>query len=944
MELCDHPRMNPVSVSPVWQHLLQQVAQQLAGCGADPSRSVVLLPYAQLLPVARQQWALLPQAGMLPRFETTSNWAARRGPFVPGPHDLTVDPAQGLLVAEGLLRSAGQRRDAAWLAGRVREAALQLMPLAAAQAPELRPQWWQGLLPELLGTLGGAEALRYETLVAQVALAWAGSSDYATDGLFAALEQGEIDALVLVRGFQRDALAEALHVRWLALRPDAGFVMDLPGQWREAAGAAVDAGRRTALSDAASSSADGASDRSASGTDAGVALAPVPILLQVARDLEDQAALAAACVQQEVEREQGLVALVDSDRALTRRIRALLEAQKLTVRDETGWKLSTTRAASQVMALLRACAPQAGSDAVLEWLKLAQTVPVVAQADEHPVPAARVQAVEAWLRKQGVARWPSLAAWKRWDDAAAGWVQTVEEWRQALQAPRPLQQWLADLALTLTHTGQLAWLHGDPAGQAVLKAWHAQPGAAELLHDETRWTLEDFTRWVQDVLEAGSFKPPYPLQEQVVILPLSQLLARPFAAVVLPGCDEQRLPAAPEPPGDWTAAQRELLGLPLRAGLQQAQRAAWEHALQLPSVTLLNSLSDGGGEALLPSPLLLESWHLAGEGGRRPMQAGTELRVLRALEKRPVAPPQVVSRALTLSELSASAYDTLRACPYQFFGQQQLKLREVPELDHALEKRDFGNWLHEVLALFHKRWQQLDVADPGLEQLVQWMDQAAQDALRSEGLDEVDFVPYQSVWPRLRDGYLHWLLGEHAATQARFDAAEQWRERSLREVFAALQADMPADPEQPALQAADIPDVRLRGCLDRVDRLLLPPDDDGTAPQWLLLDYKSEAAAKTSERIKRPDEDTQLAFYATLLAPEPVQVAYVNVGESGETKLYPHQEVHQLTTQLVHGMARDLQGIARGTPLQALGRGGRCDYCAMRGLCRRDFWDEEEQA
>ena len=95
-------------------------------------------------------------------------------------------------------------------------------------------------------------------------------------------------------------------------------------------------------------------------------------------------------------------------------------------------------------------------------------------------------------------------------------------------------------------------------------------------------------------------------------------------------------------------------------------------------------------------------------------------------------------------------------------------------------ERDIARFESEPLALFHKRWQQLDVADPGLAQLVQWMDQAAQDALRSEGLDEVDFVPYQSVWPRLRDGYLHWLLGEHAATQARFDAAEQWRARGVR--------------------------------------------------------------------------------------------------------------------------------------------------------------------
>lgn len=903
--------MNPVTVSPVWQRLLQQVAQQLASCGADPSRSVVLLPYAQLLPVARQQWALLPGAGLLPRFETTSNWAARRGPFLPGPDDLTADAAQGLLTAERLLKGAGQRREAGWLAGRVREAALQLMPLAVAQAPDQRPAWWQELLPQLMGTLG-AEALRYETLVAQVALAWAGSSDYATDGLYAALDDGEIEALVLVRGFQRDALAEALFARWQALRPDAAWSLDLPAQWQEAVGA------------------DGA--------------ARTPIQVHVARDLEDQAAVAAASVQQEVEHGQGLVALVDSDRALTRRIRALLEAQGLTVRDETGWKLSTTRAASHVMGLLRACAPQADSDTVLEWLKLAETVPAAPDAEGHPVPSFRVQAAEAWLRKQGAAGWPALTAWKRWDDGAAGWVQTVEQWRQALQAPRPLRQWLADLVLTLEHAGQLGWLQADPAGQALLQALHAQPGAAELAAGEERWSLEELTRWVQDVLEAGSFKPPYPLQEQVVILPLSQLLARSFAAVVVPGCDETRLPASPEPAGDWTVAQRELLHLPLRTELQQAQRAAWEHALQLPSVTLLSCLGDGSGETLLPSPLLLEAWHLAGEGTHRPMRGGEELRVPRAVEQRPVRPPRVVGSALTLTEISASAYDTLRACPYQFFGQQQLRLREVAELDRALEKRDFGNWLHAVLALFHTRWKQLDVEDPGLDQLVQWMDQAAQEALASEGLDEVDFVPYQSVWPRLRDGYLRWLQQEHAASQARFEVAEQWRERSLREVFVALEADLPADPERAPLSGEQIPEVMLRGCLDRMDRLVLPPDDDGAAPQWRLLDYKSESPAKTAERIRQPDEDTQLAFYATLLAPEPVEVAYVNVGEDGETKLYAHKEVHALTTQLVHGMALDLRDIAAGTPLEALGRGARCGYCAMRGLCRRDFWEEEKKA
>ena len=31
---------------------------------------------------------------------------------------------------------------------------------------------------------------------------------------------------------------------------------------------------------------------------------------------------------------------------------------------------------------------------------------------------------------------------------------------------------------------------------------------------------------------------------------------------------------------------------------------------------------------------------------------------------------------------------------------------------------------------------------------------------------------------------------------------------------------------------------------------------------------------------------------------------------------------------------------AAGEPLPALGEGKACEYCAARGLCRKDFWTE----
>jgi ATP-dependent helicase/nuclease subunit B len=44
----------------------------------------------------------------------------------------------------------------------------------------------------------------------------------------------------------------------------------------------------------------------------------------------------------------------------------------------------------------------------------------------------------------------------------------------------------------------------------------------------------------------------------------------------------------------------------------------------------------------------------------------------------------------------------LRACPYRFFAERVLHLSELDELDDEVEKRDYGTWLHDVLAVFHR--------------------------------------------------------------------------------------------------------------------------------------------------------------------------------------------------------------------------------------------------
>ena len=83
-------------------------------------------------------------------------------------------------------------------------------------------------------------------------------------------------------------------------------------------------------------------------------------------DAEDEAQRAAACVIGTCERRALSRGFAGNDRLLDpARRRHAATASGAAVRDETGWKLSTTHAAAQLMALLRAADAAASMDEVL---------------------------------------------------------------------------------------------------------------------------------------------------------------------------------------------------------------------------------------------------------------------------------------------------------------------------------------------------------------------------------------------------------------------------------------------------------------------------------------------------------------------------------------------------------------------------------------------------
>ncbi len=839
-----------------WAVVLERVRAHAEARGAHLAATVVLVPYAQLMAEGRRLWARHFPDGFSPRFETTRNWARQLGqPQIEG-SEFTGDVARDAVNARDLLERAGLAAQREVLAGPLLEMAAQLFAAMAAVPPAQREDWAQSARA-LLPAGGDGGALRLEAAAARIALEWVLASQPPCDVLFEPAVREGTEALVVLQGYQPDVLAQALLAQW----GDAALCIDLPGALGQSA--------------------------------------QHPAALHAAIDAEDEAQRAAACVLRHLDSGRVPVALAANDRALTRRISALLDGAGVAVHDENGWTLSTTRAAAQAMAALRACAWDATADAVLDWLK---------QSPAAPAPALR--ALEKWLRRAGPRQWSAAGAIDASRDpglaGAVALVAQVQAWREPLRAARPLAAWIAALRGLLQACGLWPGLVADPAGAGLIAELRLDEGLdadlQALAGSGRRMSLTDFTRWVNEVLEAGRYRPDYLAQAPVVVMPLPQLLGRPFCALVLPGCDEKRLQAAPEPPGAWTQAQREGLGLPGRAALEAAQRAAWHGALGTPFVDVLWRTGDEGGEPLLASPLVLalELDHRARPGG--------DCRAERTVPAAPTPRPLPSGERLPVRKLSSTAYSDLRHCPYRFFALRQLQLQEADELGAEVDKRDFGTWLHAVLQQFHEALHDAPTSEAQARRAL--MDAAAEQVTREQRLTEAgEFLPFASGWPALRDGYLQWLAG-HEAQGASFRQAE-------------VAATQPLGP------------LELVGLLDRIDAVHPP---GGGEPTTLVIDYKTENDAVTRRRVNAGTEDTQLAFYAALLGDDTLRAAYVNVGERGETRTHEQEDVVALRDRLVEGILHDFTRIAEGAPMPALGEGAVCDWCAARGLCRKDFW------
>lgn len=873
----------PVHLSPaeLWAELPRRVLDWLAAHALPPRDTVLLLPFAELLSPARRAFAAA--GGWQPRIETALTLADTLGPapdpVAGGPSgDVAIDR---LLAASLLAPLAGvgawRRRDPSAFdqaVGDVVTAVHALRRGAAQQPPARRAAWWAQAREVQAGTLGPAAVARgLGGALARMALEWAAlSPPAATDRLFAlrpaawiVLSAGGDDPLA--GALLADAAAHGVPGLVLAADPPPAQLF----------------GRRP----------------------------PQPCVL-VAADGEAEAQGAAAAVLQALAAGRSPVALVVEDRQLVRRVHALLARRGVSVADESGWTLSTTRAAAQLMALLKASAASSPADARLDALK----------ADLPLHDSGWIDTLEAHWRRGQPPRADDerlAAALARWEAWRAPWQGFAAVRRQTLSA------WLAALRQQLAASPSAERWSTDAAARAVWAALRLDSASAREDVDALPLTLDEFTRWVDATLAAGRYIAAVDREQaQVVFTPLARAMLRPFGALVLPGADERRLGPPPPSPLLLGDALLRAIGLPDREARAHRGMLAFVQLLRLAPLTLVRRRAEGDeplGPSVWLTRLRLAQAAAARAGDERIAEQavpGEQPVVLPLRTLAPVAVRPPIARAVGAlpAQVSASAIDALRACPYRFHARSVLRLKEIEELAADPDKREYGTLLHEVLHRFHDRRPAGDLRDDALRAAEHARLLAVADEVAAEHrLDAPAMLPFRAGMPAFGQRYLDWLAQRDM---------EGW-------TYAGGEIDR-------LVSAKGLPQVQLHGRIDRVDA-------KGSARQ--LIDYKTGQAPKFRERLQQPGEDVQLAFYAALLLageapPETLSACYLALDDRKGITPVAHPDVVDGARQLVDHLAGEWQRMAQGEALRALGEGESCTYCAARGLCRRDHWHADD--
>ena len=650
------------------------------------------------------------------------------------------------------------------------------------------------------------------------------------------------------------------------------------------------------------------------------------------------------------------IALVAQDRLAARRVRALLArlGPALNIRDETGWKIDTTRAAAAInswLELIRAPKEGPTASALLEFLQNPfLNIPACIEKPPEVCIGLLAQLEDILIASQAKSGWETFyMAIERANDYASTHEATPNEaLLKLLQFIRERHYAWQGLDLNcsnaygllqqnLQDTGMAPALEKDAAGKQLLEVIKTFDLRSSN-YQNVAMRLPEWISLIKSVLEEASYEEAgKEAQANLSILPLSSTRLRQFDAVVVVGCDEQQLPAFSEPPLFFSDALNRLLKTStINAQYIQQARDFSQLLVSCPSVDLLWQSKSKSGEPLRPSAWIQRLQTQLPHWKAIIAKPDSYVGKARPLQKAVATPDQNLPLPLSMSP---SAYKALRDCPYKYYVRSLLGLREAKVFEDGFDASLAGQSLHALLRNFYQSLKtEEQKSGSSTTQNTQarrlWMERELSAISEKEfkRLIEGDGRVLGTLrdWQKQIPSFVDWQL-QREAQGWRYQNAE------LKVGFDLHFVDFDGKNRV----------IRIEGRADRFD---VNVQDEQQAE---VIDYKNQSMTKIKKRAEHVLDDPQLLIYARAANENPASAHLQNhqikraqwvslkVDLKRDKKLLRSLEVESvpdLMPQFDQQMTQDIQNLWSRKEMTAFAPDGVCKYCEARGICRKGMW------
>ena len=625
------------------------------------------------------------------------------------------------------------------------------------------------------------------------------------------------------------------------------------------------------------------------------------------------------------------IALIIEDRMLARRVRALLEQSGIGLKDMEGWALSTSAAASIIESWLQTIEENFHHLPLLDVIKspfslsnIKVETETIYRFEQDIIRHENISSDLNRYRKACSFRQHRLNIYNLQNaDNVITLLNHVEKASEPLhtilRSTEKLSVFLNALSTSLDRLGCISHLEKDPAGEKIISLLQTLKENVNICDIKMDWL--GFRHWLGKKLEENTFKPESNHKYYVELLHLTQSSLGHYEALIIGSMTQDSFPGSAKQTPFFNQSVRMELDLP--APQLEIQTRFYHFRRLLESAPNVLLTMHTGPQENLPSAwlALLKNFHqLTYDSSLE----NAKLQQWVATRKNSTNKSQVEERnnnpkkAATIKEsqlpesISASAHQTLVNCPYAFFAAQILRLRAPDEIRDTLAKSDYGERVHLCLHAFHSgEVKQLPgpfpepVTTETRERAISFLSTIAKQAFSQDIEDNFQHRGWLRRWQLQIPKYIDWEIVR--ARSWKFKAGEFSATKKL------------------------CSGMTLNGRIDRMDS-----SREGLS----IIDYKTGSIPKAND--VETGEAVQLAHYALSSENEVTRIEYLLMEDQTKKQVISKCELEkddllELKHLTEERLTKMIQSAGEGHTLEPWGIENSCQYCAFKGLCRKQF-------